>query len=198
VAKTHRIFLGLGLATLNMTSPKPLENKLVLFNPDGDIVMDYWKAIPVPGGEAAISAVKGKTIPQIQTQYGKLSGAICFDMDFPQHIKQAEKVDIFIAPSNDWKAIDPWHTHMARFRAIEQGFNLIRHTSNGLSAGVDYTGKIISEMDHYMDEETVLITHLPTKGVVTVYSVVGDIFPKLGFLLLIFIVVHSRRKQKPE
>ena len=117
-------------------------------------------------------------------------------MDFPQHLKQAAGVDILLVPSNDWEAIDPWHTHMARFRAIEQGFNMIRHTSNGLSVGADYTGRVISEMDHYTNEEKILITHLPSKGITTLYSIIGDIFPIFCLLLLIFITVYRYQESK--
>ncbi len=193
IAKQNQIYLGISLATLNLEAAKPLENKLVMFDPDGKIIIDYWKANPVPGGEAAMSATKGKVIQQADTPFGNMAGAICFDMDFPRHLAQASGVDIFLAPSNDWKAIDPWHTEMAKFRGIEQGFNLVRHTSNGLSAGSDYTGKFISEMDHYMDKDKVLITHLPTKGTTTVYSIIGDSFPLFCLFLLVLVGLKSSK-----
>jgi apolipoprotein N-acyltransferase len=183
----HNIYLGLGLGTMNPASDKPLENKLVLFNPKGEKSIDYWKAKPVPGPEKAISAIKDTYIQTTETPYGKIGSAICFDMDFPQHLSQAKDLDILLVPSNDWKAIDPWHTQMAKFRAIEQGFNMVRHTSNGLSAGYDYTGKVLSEMDHYTNEERVLITMLPTKGVSTLYSFSAFIFPVLCMFLILFI-----------
>lgn len=114
-------------------------------------------------------------------------------MDFPRHLHQAIDVDVLIVPSNDWKAIDPWHTHMSRFRAIEQGFKMVRHTSNGLSVGADYTGRVISEMDHFTDKEKILITHLPTKGIVTIYSFIGDIFAFICLILLLFIQINARQ-----
>lgn len=196
LAKEYQVYLGMGLGTLNPAREKPLENKLVLYNPKGEKVIDYWKALPVPGGEAAITAIKDTKIQKTKTIYGTLAVVICFDMDFPQHLKQAAGVDILLVPSNDWEAIDPWHTHMARFRAIEQGFNMIRHTSNGLSVGADYTGRVISEMDHYTNEEKILITHLPSKGITTLYSIIGDIFPIFCLLLLIFITVYRYQESK--
>ncbi len=191
-AKTYHVYLGLSAAVFKLGAEKPLENKLVLFNPEGKILFDYWKANPVPGGEAMISAVKGKTLPVVNTDFGKLGCAICFDMDFPNFLKQASDADVFIAPSNDWKAIDPWHTHMARYRAIEEGFNLIRHTSNGLSVGADYTGRVISKMDDYESADKVLVTELPTKGVTTIYSIIGDSFAWFCLLLLIVIPIFNR------
>ena len=193
LAKQHNIYLGLGLGTMNPASEKPLENKLVLFNPDGEISIDYWKAKPVPGPEKAISALKDTHIQTTDTPFGKIGSVICFDMDFPQHLSQAGNLDILLVPSNDWKEIDPWHTHMAKFRAIEQGFNMVRHTSNGLSSGFDYTGKALSEMDHYTNDERVLITIIPTKGVTTPYSVMGNIFPLFCLFLIIFITARGNR-----
>ncbi len=193
-AEKYHVYLGLGAAVINPGARKPLENELVLFDPQGKILFDYWKAHPVPGGEAKISAVKGHRLPVVNTEFGKLGGAICFDMDFPRFLKQASGADVFIAPSNDWRAIDPWHTYMATYRAIEQGFNLIRQTSQGLSVGVDYTGRVISRMDYFTSADKVLITELPTKGVTTVYSRIGDSFAWFCLLLLIAVPLYLRAK----
>src|SRR5690606_30131911 len=124
-----------------------------------------------------------------------LAGAICFDLDFPDYMKNASGADILLAPSNDWKEIDPIHTDMSKFRAIEQGFNFIRQTSFGLSVGTDYTGKVISEMDHFTDSDKVLITQLPTKGTKTIYSIIGDTFIVFCLLLLISILIILKRKE---
>jgi len=202
VAAEQNIYLGLGVAVIDPTNPKFLENKFVVFDPAGNKAIDYWKGISVPGAEAPISNNTFTGIQKIDTEYGTLSAAICFDMDFPHYLKGAAGADILLAPSNDWKEIDPLHTDMAKFRAIEQGFNLIRQTSYGLSSGTDYTGKGISEMDHFTDSQKTMITHLPTKGVDTIYTLIGDSF--IVFCLLVFVLssvalkrgsaIRSRRK----
>ncbi|WP_442267405.1 nitrilase-related carbon-nitrogen hydrolase [Tenacibaculum sp. ZS6-P6] len=194
VASDKKIYLGLGLAVINHTKAKFLENKFVVFNPNGEKVIDYWKGISVPGAEAPISDNKYTGIQKIETEYGIIGGAICFDLDFPNYLKQAKGSDIFLAPSNDYREIDPIHTDMAKFRAIEQGFNLIRQTSNGLSIGTDYTGKVISQMDHFTDNKKILITQLPTKGVKTIYSKIGDSFIALCFLILISVIILLKRQ----
>ncbi len=193
IAKENNIYLGIAVGIIDQNNDKPIENKFIFFNPNGKKTIDYWKVIPVPGQEAAMANIKGSEIQKVKTPYGTIAATICFDMDFPQYLKQAKGVDILLAPSNDWKAIDPIHTHMASFRAIEQGFNLIRQTSKGLSAGIDYTGKMISEMDHFTDNSKVLITQLPTKGITTIYSKIGDVF--IAFCLALFIGVVIRLKR---
>jgi apolipoprotein N-acyltransferase len=65
---------------------------------------------------------------------------------------------------------------MASFRAIEQGFNLVRHTSHGLSAAYDYQGRRLAAMDHYLAVDHTLISQVPIKGIRTIYSRLGDWF----------------------
>ncbi len=187
IADENSIYLGIATAIIDQKNAKPIENKFILFDPDGNKTIDYWKVIPVPGTEASMANIKGSKIQKVTTPYGTIAASICFDMDFPDYLKQANDVDILLTPSNDWRAIDPIHTHMASFRAIEQGFNLVRQTSNGLSAGIDYTGKVLSEMDDFTDTGKVLITFLPTKGLRTIYSRIGDVF--ILFCAVLFIVV---------
>lgn len=195
VAADQNIYLGIGVAVLDHTKAKYLENKFVVFDKSGRKVIDYWKGISVPGAEAPISNNTYTGIQQVSTEYGTLAAAICFDMDFPGYLKGAKGADMLLAPSNDWQDIDPIHTDMAKFRAIEQGFNLIRQTSHGLSAGIDYTGKMVSEMDHFTDNGKVMITQLPTKGVKTIYSVIGDSF--IAFCLLLIVVTSVALKRRP-
>ncbi len=195
-ALEQNIYLGIGIAVIDPTNNKFLENKFVLFDQTGKKTIDYWKNIAVPGGESEVSNMINTGILKTKTPYGTVASAICFDLDFPNFLKQAKGSDILLAPSNDWKKIDPLHTDMAKFRAIEQGFNLIRQTSFGLSQGSDYTGKVISEMDHFSDNGKILITQLPTKGIKTIYSIIGDTFIIFCLLLLIMIITVLKRKNR--
>jgi apolipoprotein N-acyltransferase len=134
----------------------------------------------------------------LDTPYGRLSSIICFDGDFPQLLAQAGalRVDVMLDPSNDWRAIDPWHTQMASFRAIEQGFNLIRQTSFGLSAAYDYQGRRLAAMDHYQTTDYAMISELPTKGVRTICSRLGDWFAWLCAAGLASLIVRSLTSNK--
>ncbi len=198
IASQQNIFLGLGIAVVDPTNSKYLENKFVLFDKNGNKVIDYWKGISVPGVEAPISNNKTTGIQKIETEYGTIAGVICFDLDFPNYMKEAKGSDILLAPSNDFKEVDLLHANIAKFRAIEQGFNLVRQASLGHSIGADYTGNVISEMNHFTDNSKVMITQLPTKGRKTIYSIIGDSFIVfcLLFLILVAILIKKKKAEK--
>ena len=195
VAKNNGIYLGLVLASWHLESTPPLENKIVLIQPDGTPAWEFFKAHPVPGGEAAISRRGNGKLRALDTPYGRLSSVICFDADFPQLLAQAGqlKTDLLLDPSNDWKAIDPWHTRMASFRAVEQGFNLVRHTSQGLSAAFDYQGRQLAAMDHYLAADRVLVAQVPIHGTRTIYGLLGDWFAWLCLAGLAGVVITAMK-----
>ena len=131
----------------------------------------------------------------MSTPFGKVSSVICSDMDSPFHLRQQAVragIDIMLAPSWDWREIDPLHTWMTAFRGIENGFSVVRQANDGLSQTTDYQGNILAAMDHFTTEEHVMISQVPTKGVTTIYSRVGDIFAWLciaAFVLMIGRVI---------
>jgi apolipoprotein N-acyltransferase len=197
IAKRNGVYLGMVLASWHLETMPPFENKIVLVQPDGTPAWEFFKAHPVPGGEAAISIRGDGKVRVLETPYGRLSSIICFDADFPKLLAQAGRLgaDIVLDPSNDWKAIDPWHTQMASFRAIEQGFNMVRHTSQGLSAAFDYQGRQIASMDHYLTTDRVMVAQVPTRGVRTLYSILGDWFAWIcvgGVVALILLALKRR------
>jgi apolipoprotein N-acyltransferase len=197
-ARNEKIYLGLGTVVAHREQGSlKIENRFVMLDPEGKTVFDYTKQKPVPGGEAAmcIIPVHDYRLPTVDTPYGRIAGAICFDMDFPWLIRQAgtARADMLLVPANDWPAIDPLHTHMACLRAIETGCSVVRHTSQGLSSAVDPQGHVLAQMDHYTtpDTERVMITHVPTHGSPTFYARFGDVFSWLCIAGLCILVLAS-------
>ncbi|HVT37690.1 MAG TPA: nitrilase-related carbon-nitrogen hydrolase [Gemmatimonadaceae bacterium] len=197
VARRSGVYLGMSLAEWHMKSKPPLGNKLVLISPDGTVAWEYFKAHPVPSGEAAMSITRDGKLRSLDTPFGRLTSVICFDADFPRLLAQAGdlRADIVLDPSNDWKAIDPWHTQMASFRAIEQGVNLVRHASLGLSAAFDYQGHVLASMDHYLATDRVMVSQVPTRGVRTLYSILGDWFAWASLAAVAALAALARRHQ---
>lgn len=164
------------------------ENKSVFIDDKGEVKYEYLKSKIVPGDN---DKVGDGVIKYVDTSYGRVGSAICFDADFPQYIRQSGKdnIDIFLLPSSDWKEIDPIHSKMAVFRAIENGFSIVRQVQYGYSLSTDYLGNTISSMDYFNTDNRVLISYIPVEGVKTVYSSVGDIFAWIcvaAFLVILF------------
>ena len=194
-ASRNHVYLGMALASIDPTRAKPTQDKMVLFGPDGRTLFDYWKSRPVPGAEKSMVETNGNPMHYADTPLGRIGGFICFDLDFPALVRQAGRahVGLMIAPSNDWPAIDPWNTEMAAFRAIENGCTLVRDVSNGRSLAVDYLGRTLGETDFFQDPRHILVVDVPTEGVRTLYSRLGDLFGWLCVLSLVVIVIARWR-----
>jgi apolipoprotein N-acyltransferase len=196
LARTHQVYLGMALSAWDFSRrDRPRQNKLVLITPSGEVAWEYLKAHPVPSGESLTVAGDGQ-LRSLDTPYGRLSAAICFDADFPRLLAQAGALgaDVLLDPADDWRAIDPLHTRMAGFRAIEQGVNLVRHASNGLSAAYDYQGRVLAAMDHYQATDHVLVAQVPVKGVRTLYGWAGDCFAWLCLAMLAALATRALRR----
>ena len=179
-------------------APFKFENKYVFFAPDGTILGQYLKHEPVPGEPA----VRGRTkLTANRLNESNIGGAICYDYDFPYLAKRNMEAgaDIVAVPSSDWRGIDPLHTRMAAFRALEQGHSVIRSTRFGLSAAISPYGELISQMSSFDSNSKILISGLPAKGIKTVYSFTGDILVYLCICLILFASVKAAagsRKQR--
>ena len=196
LAAKNQIYLGMAVGTWTPGALRPLENKLVLIDPRGHVAWQYLKAHPTPGPEAAESVKSDGKLRWLDTPAGRIAGAICYDMDFPSLMMQAgaDRADIVLSPAGDWRAIDPRHTQMASFRAIEDGFNLVRQTNMGLSAAYDYEGHPLAHMDQYQASDLTMVAQVPTRGVPTLYSRLGNWFAWLsvGALLLLALLAVIR------
>lgn len=196
LATKYSIYLGLPLGTWTPGLPHPLENKFVFIEPSGEIAWQYLKAHPTPGPEAAVSVKSDGTLRHLDTPYGRLSAAICYDTDFPKLMTQAgaQRTDVVLSPAGDWRAIDPRHTEIASFRAIEQGFNLVRQSNGGFSAAYDYQGRLLASMDEYHSADLTLIAQVPSRGVRTMYSQLGDWLAWLCILAILTLLIFARRR----
>ena len=198
LATKYRVYLGMAFGAWTPGSSRPLENKFVLIEPTGKIAWQFYKARPVPGSEAAMSRGSDGKLPILDTPYGRLTAAICFDTDFSPLIAQAGKMgaDLILSPANDGRGIDPMHTKMASFRAIEQGANLIRQSNNGFSAAYDYQGRQLASMDAYQASNLALVAQVPTRGVHTLYSRFGDWLAWLSIASLFALLLLALRGRR--
>ena len=145
-----------------------------------------------------MSVKSDQRLRQLNTAYGKLSAAICYDTDFPKLMAQVgvQEGDVVLSPAGDWRAIDPRYTEIASFRAIEQGSNLVRQSNGGLSAPYHYQGRRLASMDEYQSADLTLIAQVPTQGVRTIYSRLGDWFAWLCIAAVLALMGFAWRERR--
>jgi len=190
LAQKMHIYLDMGLCVATRQAPH-VQDQAILIDPQGQVLWTYNKARPVPGLDPLVPG--DGVVPTVNTTYGRISNVICFDGDFPYLSRQAgqAQADLMLIPSNDWRAIDPWHTQDITFRAIENGFSLVRQTSHGLAIAVDYDGRVLASSDYFATGEQVMIASVPVKGVQTIYALVGDLFAQLCMVALLILVAFA-------
>ena len=174
---------------------KKFENKY-LFISKGEILDEYFKFHPVPG-EPAVKGEKEAIVANLG--YARVSGAICYDFDFPilgRGLSQ-KGADIVVVPSSDWEGIKTIHGLQAMVRAIEGGYSLLRPVRGATSFAFDAYGNIRASMSYFEENDRIMMASLPTQRVWTLYSVVRDVFP-MGLLLFlgVVLVVFWRKKSK--
>jgi apolipoprotein N-acyltransferase len=177
-----------------------VKNKIIMIDKEGKVAWEYLKTRLVPGIETPITIPGDGNFRSFKTPHGVLTGAICYEMDFPEYIRKARHTDavIMLAPSNDWKEIKNLHAFIATIRAIENGFSLVRPTSGGISLATDPYGRIIGKVDYFISRGSPLVVELPVGKVTTIYSFIGDIFGGLCLIVSIVLVVFSFIKWKRE
>lgn len=198
LARDKEIYFGMSLFVMPIDFPKTKgEAKIVWIDPKGNIIWSFNKAYPTPSDPIEAGEKKIKTF---DTPYGRIASVICFDMDFPTFINQAGRmdVDIMLVPANDWKEITPFHANMAKLRAIENGFSMLRCTGQGLSLAVDYNGKVLNQLNYYQTEENIMISDVPIKGAKTIYAKMGDWFVWACLIVLLFLFgrIYFKKKTK--
>lgn len=199
VARQNGIYLTIPLFVwADDLNPEVLrENKLLLIDPTGSIVMEHVKY----GGYIIESyRIQGDgKLQYVDTPFGVLSGAICWDMDYPTILQQAGQngTGLLLVPSSDWREVSPLHAHMAVFRAIENGMSMVRQVEGGLSIAVDPYGRVLAQTDYFSSTDRTMVAQVPTRHVATLYTAFGrwlEWLSPLGLLYFIARALIARRR----
>lgn len=189
LAREEQVYLLMSMAVLlpGKITPerKLMENKLLLIDPQGEVISEYFKNRPVPFAESSVPG--DGQVPLISTDFGRISPVVCYDADFQQLMLQTGRqgTDILLIPSGDWAAIAPHHSQMAVFRGIENGCTVVRQVSHGTSVATDAYGRTLAQMDFFSSEAKVMVAQVPKEGVFTIYAQIRDSFAimcVLGFI----------------
>jgi apolipoprotein N-acyltransferase len=201
VAAQEGIYLAMPLFTLSEDPDRRHENKLIVIDPAGDVVLEHYKyGFNISEGSQPGDGV----LHTSKTPFGTLSGVVCWDDTFPAAIRQAGRngTDILMVPADDHREVAPLRMQMAVYRAIENGVSLVRQGNEGLSLATDPYGRVVGVMDHFSASERVMGAQVPTQGVFTIYAVIGDLFGWLamvGFVgIAVWGVVRWRKAKRAE
>jgi apolipoprotein N-acyltransferase len=199
-ARASGIYLVMGLAVVLPSQQPPFgRDESVLIDPSGKVVWVYQKAHPVPGEENLRLVPGNGQIPVVATPHGRLASVVCYDTDFLDIISRTGQAnaDLLLSPAGDWREIDPYHTQMSAFTAVETGSSLVKQTDGGLSMAVDYEGHVLAATDFYTADPQVMVAYVPMQGVHTIYATIGDLFAWLsiaGLVVLIGVAIVRRPK----
>lgn len=211
-AREHGFSLGMGIVVISDNCQELLgnnqpfvRNKLIFITQDGNLAWEYLKSNLAPGFERAMTIPGSGVLRSTDAAGGSVTGAICYDLDFPPFIRQAGKMrsDLLLAPSNDWPEIKNTHAQMARFRAIENGTSLLRPANTGISVAADPYGHIVSYVDDLTSGGAPMAAVLPMGSVQTLYATLGDFWTWVcaaGAILFVILGIAGRfrRSSKSE
>ena len=103
-----------------------------------------------------------------------------------------------LVPAYDWEGFEYLHAENVVFRAVENGFSVLRQSSHGVSTAVDSQGRTLKSVNYFTAEDPTLIAQIPLQArIPTIYSLVGDVFAWLCVAGTILLVTKSLTSGDP-
>ncbi|KAF9906798.1 hypothetical protein BX616_000624 [Lobosporangium transversale] len=197
ISTTYGIYLGVTYAEYVDSALVQNKNMFTVFDPRGQVVIEYQKAHPVTMVETTVIAGPN-VLPTFDSEkYGRFGAAICFDLDFQNFIAQAgdKEVDILLQPSWTWASIGRLEASIQSYRAVEQGFTVFRCGSWAPSTVWDPYHQIFGYK--YLLGSGTFTTDIPLrKHVPTIYNAVGNLWAYIccvfSIIALILVIVPKR------
>lgn len=187
LAKKHGL-----IAAFGVWSQSTADNRIWFFGSDGELAAEYRKTHLVPWLENY--AAGDGTLAHAAFGDQALGGMICQDDNFTDLARGYGRAatPLLAVPTNDWPAIRFAHLDNSRFRAIENGYAVVRATSNGISALVSPRGELLASCDHTAAGPQLLTGDVPLgDGVATPYARFGD-WPMLALSALLIALALRR------
>jgi len=186
MASQNRVYILAAYILLknNHHSGRLMQNKAVMIDSLGRIAFQYRKVFLVPGVEDVIMDSGVKEIPTLDTEYGRIGTVICYDLQFPQYLKQssAKKIDLLLVPGYEWPGVTPLATRIGAVEAAQNRTALLRIT-RGLSAAYDNYGRCLAQLNYFTTREDIFICDIPIQRSFSLYGKGGWIFPYLILVL---------------
>lgn len=193
LARQEGIYLQAALIVILQAEQRPYgENRVILIDPTGAIVWDYYKTVH-PLGDAYVFEPGPGVIPSVETPYGRLATVNCFDADYPRLLRQVGQAgaDLLLVPSRDWAEVRTMHVQVHVFRAIENGVSMLRPTGDGISLATDHLGRVLATADDFATVKPALVLDIPMQHVPTFYARFGDLFVYLSIVAWVMLAVAA-------
>lgn len=123
----------------------PFDNKAMLIDPTGHIILEQLKSVPIPFFQDGNPATHQQVA---STEHGTIGIYICYDgtfTDIPRHLASLG-AELLLGPvmdPADWPEQERrQHADVAIFRAIELRRCIVRAASCGVSQVIDATGRV--------------------------------------------------------
>lgn len=197
IALEKSVYIGLAAEVYAPASIKPVENKIIFIQPNGIIDFTYYKHFPI-GIEKEVMVTGDGTIPTCHTPYGTITAVNSVDTDLITYARKTGKAeaDILFAPSDDWNAIAELRGKITCFRALENGYTLVRPASHGVTEMVAPTGHVIYANNYSKHPLQLMLADIPTNRLSTFYVQTGDWLPFLLLFILLGVLFGFWRKIK--
>lgn len=190
IARDENVYVNAAFALYTQRAPN-IRNISVLVTPRGEIGWTYDKTHPTP----MESMVPGPgVVPVVDSPHGRLANVICYDADYPELMRQAAQkgADLMLVPAYDWEGFEYLHAENIVFRAVENGYSVLRQSSHGVSTAVDSQGRTMKSVNYFTAEDPTLVAQIPIQHrIPTIYSLVGDVFAWLCVAGTILLVTKS-------
>jgi nitrilase len=162
MARMHKIWL-MGSLPLAASTPEKVRNSLLVFNDKGEQVARYDKIHLFSltlGNEhynEANTIEAGDKVVVVDTPFGRIGLAVCYDLRFPEIFRAMKDVNIIVLPSAFTATTGKVHWEpLIRARAIENlsyviaaaqgGYHVSGRETHGHSMIVDPWGRIVDEL----------------------------------------------------
>ncbi len=187
----HNSIIGLGAAS-------GIYNKQRLV-PFGEYVpLEAWLKDLLDFFKMPISDFRVGAADQANINSGllRIASSVCYEVAYPELVaRQASNADILLTVSNDtWfgASIGPHqHLQMAQMRARENAREMLRATSNGISAHINAYGKIVARSPQF--ERYILQGTVQARQGQTPYERFGN-YPMLLLCALLLVLLLTLRK----
>ncbi len=162
-ARKHKIWLVGGSIPLAASVPNKVLNSCLVFDETGAQVARYDKIHLFNldlGNEhyhEASTIEPGKQVVVVESPFGRIGLAVCYDLRFPELFRAMQNVDIIVLPSAFTDTTGKMHWEpLVRARAIENlayviaaaqgGYHVSGRETHGHSMIVDPWGRILDQM----------------------------------------------------